>query len=211
MEGGFDFWTEALKEVIGAAAGALLPVLGAFVALWRGGVEARRQKAEAQARDAAARHRQLEDEVRARRERYVLETLVSAYQRLENAWLRQVDWVSEDPELQRKIQLEFERALAHIQLLADRENALKAQALCLEPDPMARMERFRDLVISLRRELRDRLDLKAVEADPASLRVFPDAVVLRTPDEVLEAIGGPAFVAHKRGLGGARAGAPGTA
>ncbi|MEM7361300.1 MAG: hypothetical protein AAF431_19605 [Pseudomonadota bacterium] len=132
----FSLGQEIIKEVIGSTSGVLVLLFGAYITL----------------------RMNSHKNVLENRERYVLETLVTAYRRIEQAVHRTPGWVAADPKRGAKVRLEFESAISDIQLLADKENADLAAEFCQNP---ANEELLQKLIISLRKQLRSRLNLLA--------------------------------------------------
>lgn len=170
---GFSFWQEVAKEVVGTGGAAIILLLGALVGLR---VNSLQRQSEA-------------------REKYLVETLATAYQRIERCINRPPNWYQANGELALKARLEFESAIADIQLLADRTNAEKAAAYCQAPGDEGLLI---DLVISLRRELRARLGLKPVEINPHSSRLFTEADIKGMSEEHAALFGEAVHAAWRR-------------
>lgn len=166
--GDFSLLQEIIKEAIGSVAGVVVLIIGAYVTL-------------------RINRRKNEQETR---EKYVNETLVTAYQRIERIMARSPAWVESNVE----IRLDFESAISDIQLLADKDNAELAAGYCKESSP----EVLNALVVSLRAELRKRLGLKSIKTIPYSSRIFYPDDMNAMPEEMAKQFGEQVYEMWKK-------------
>lgn len=177
MEGEFSFAQEVLKEAIAAIFAALVLLIGAWATFFRTLREnSRKQVAEFR----SAMEKQREE----RREKYVTETLVNAYRSLESLYHRENPLVLGNRELE-GYRLRAEEAFRDVQLLGDRDSAAIAQRIGADTRLLQDGETMQSLFVSMRRSLRERLDLNQVELPPTVVRFLDDDKVLAASDAQL--------------------------